>query len=359
MTADCVGGVWDYALTLAGELGRRGIQVRLAVIGGPCAPDQRRDAEAVPGLSLAEWSGKLEWMPGAADDVMASGRWLLEQERGFQPDIVHVNGYAHAALPFRAPVLCAAHSCVRSWFAAVHGREAPADYDAYTLAVRRGLRRAGLVVAPSRAMLDALRRHYGRLPHTLVIPNGRDPAVFVPQAKETFILSAGRVWDEAKNIQALADVAPRLGWPVLVAGDCRHPDGRERHPQGVKVLGRRPAAEMRDLYGHAAVFCLPAKYEPFGLAILEAALSGCTLVLGDIPSLRELWAGAAILIRPDDRDGLRHALNRVMSNAGWRADLAEAARIRARRLTACAMADSYLGAYSQVLGTRIQQLAAE
>jgi glycogen(starch) synthase len=45
---------------------------------------------------------------------------------------------------------------------------------------------------------------------------------------------------------------------------------------------------------------LPARYEPFGLSVLEAALSGCALVLGDIASLREVWGGAACYVRPGD-----------------------------------------------------------
>ena len=68
------------------------------------------------------------------------------------------------------------------------------------------------------------------------------------------------------------------------------------HPQGgvaalplLEALGKLPAAEMKLWFAHAAIYCLPARYEPFGLSVLEAGLSGCALVLGDIPSLREIW----------------------------------------------------------------------
>lgn len=360
MTTDCLGGVWDYALTLARALGRHGIRVTLAVLGGPLAGDQRAAAAGIFGLSLAESDWALEWMPGSGDQVERSGRWLLDLERRFAPDLVQVNGYAHAALPFRAPVLCVAHSCVRSWFADVLGRPAPDGYGGYGDAVGRGLAAAGLVVAPSRAMAAALRRHYGIGREIRVIPNGveaaADPA---PGRKDDLILSVGRVWDEAKNIAALDAVADGLGSPVAVAGNCRHPDGSERRPARLAVLGRLPRRDLADWYARAAVFCLPARYEPFGLAVLEAAQAGCALVLGDIPSLRENWDGAACFVRPDDRAGLKRSLNRLMSDPASRADLAEAARIRARRFSADAMTDAYLDAYARLVAAGSRRLAAE
>lgn len=357
MTADCLGGIWDYALTLAGELGRRGTQVTLAVLGGPLAEDQRAAAQAVPGLSLAESGFKLEWMPDCGDDVARSGQWLLELEREVKPDLVHINGYAHAALPFAAPVLCVAHSCVASWFAAVKGEELPERFDRYWEGVAAGLAAAGRVVAPSRTMAADLALHYGVAPEVTVIPNGIDPAGFAPGAKEPVVLSVGRVWDEAKNIAVLDRVARGIGAPVLVAGDVRGPDGTERRPDYAMALGRLPRAELRDLYARARIFCHPARYEPFGLAALEAALSGCALVLGDIPSLREVWGDAAIYFRPDDVDGLRRALNGLLADSCRAADLAQHARIRARRYTASAMVEAYLDLYADLREPRAPRAA--
>ena len=53
----------------------------------------------------------------------------------------------------------------------------------------------------------------------------RDAGLFRPSAKEPLIFSAGRLWDEAKNLSALEAVAPRLPFPVHVAGDALHPEG--------------------------------------------------------------------------------------------------------------------------------------
>ncbi|MFC7334379.1 glycosyltransferase family 4 protein [Rhodocista pekingensis] len=350
MTADCLGGIWDHALTLAGQLGRSGTRTTLAMLGGPLAPDQRDAAAAVPGLHLEESDWRLEWMPDAGADVTRSGDWLLDLEERLRPDVVHVNGYAHAALPFRAPVLCAGHSCVRSWFAAVRGTPPPSDFDRYAEGVRAGLAAAGTVVTPSRTMAAALAFHYGVPVEPVVIPNGVVVEDFAPAAKDDLILSVGRIWDEGKNIAALDAVAPLLGSPVAVAGEARHPDGSQRAPSNVALLGRLPSAELRDWYARAAVFCLPARYEPFGLAVLEAALSGCALVLGNSPGLRENWDGAAVFVDPDDTAGLARALNRLVSDHARRCDLAERARIRARRFRADTMARSYLGAYAALTG---------
>ena len=46
--------------------------------------------------------------------------------------------------------------------------------------------------------------------------------------------------------------------------------------------GQLTTAEVRNVINTASIYALPARYEPFGLSILEAALSGCALVLGDI-----------------------------------------------------------------------------
>src|SRR5207244_3856695 len=103
---------------------------------------------------------------------------------------------------------------------------APPEWERYRREVARGIRSADRVIAPSRAMLSALDRFYGPLPRgTRVIPNGRDPRRFRTRRKEPFILSAGRLWDEAKNTRVLDTLAARLPWPIYLAGEAQHPNG--------------------------------------------------------------------------------------------------------------------------------------
>lgn len=342
MTADGVGGVWQYATDLAEALGELGIEVLLAVMGPALNPDQREDAVA-RGLHIAEGAYRLEWMDDPWDDVADAGAWLLQLEREFAPDIVHLNGYCHAPLPWRAPAIVVGHSCVRSWWRAVHGEAAPASWDRYSRAVRDGLRAARLVITPTAAMREALLREYGVSGETLVIPNARagTEAIAGVAAKSAYVFAAGRTWDEAKNITALRDVAPFLPWPVMVAGD----GGPVGSRGSVHWLGRVPASTMVAWYRRAAIYALPARYEPFGLSILEAAAAGCALVLGDIDSLRENWEGTAVFVSPDDREALATAITRLIAEPQRREELGRRAAARARTFTLRNMVAGYAAAY--------------
>lgn len=355
MTADTVGGVWTFAVELARALFEvAGAQTILATMGGQMSPDQRLAAQAVPGLIVADGAHRLEWMPDDPwDDVARAGDWLLGLEREYRPDVVHLNGtLSHGALPWKAPVLLTAHSCVCSWWRAVKGGDAPsAEWGRYRAAVACGLHAADYVTAPTGAMLDALAETYGTPGRAAVVPNGRDPERFRPDgAKETFVLSAGRFWDEAKNVEALLSAARDLPWPVFLAGN----QGAEarRRPQNVRLLGQQEPGAMAALMARASVFALPARYEPFGLSALEAGLSGCALVLGDIPSLREVWGDAALFVPPDDPAALREAICCLACCEKRRAEYARRARARARTYTAERMARGYLSLYSDLIAAK-------
>jgi len=289
------------------------------------------------------------------DDLARAGEWLLDLERRLKPDVVHLNSFTTAVPAFEAPKVVVGHSCVLSWWQAVRGQPAPADWKWYQFQVTRALRAADLVIAPSRAMLRALESHYGPLGPAETIPNGRDPALFVPLPKENFVLTAGRLWDDAKNLAALVRVAPRLSWPIFAAGDAPAFSSQNPLPPQVRVLGRLGAQSMASWFGRAPIYALPARYEPFGLSVLEAALAGCALVLGDIPSLRENWENAAIFVPPNDTDALGRSLDELIGDPGVLALFAERARLRALEFTPVRMATGYLSAYSELMMTKVPQ----
>lgn len=345
MTADTVGGVWVYALELAQALTTHSCEVALAAMGGYLSSSQVREAARIPHLTVYESDYKLEWMDDPWTDVDEAGAWLLALGQEVQPDVVHLNNYVHGALPWSAPVLMVGHSCVLSWWQAVKGEAAPAEWETYRQRVRQGLRAADLVVAPTHAMLAALQRHYGPLPTTQVIHNERSAHRFTLGAKEPFILAIGRLWDEAKNVQALDRIAPELSWPVFIAGQDEHPEGRQVRFQNVASLGRLDSEAVWRWLARAGIYALPARYEPFGLSVLEAAMAGCALLLGDIPSLRELWDEAACFVPPDDEAALSAALQRLAADGELRGRLALAARQRSRRFSAHTMGAAYWLAY--------------
>ena len=350
MTADAVGGVWSYALTLAAALGERA-KVLLAVTGPAPSPEQRSAAAAIPGLEMVHAGYRLEWMADAARDLDRNARWLGGIAGAFRPDLVHVNGYAAAAAGWTVPVLVVAHSCVLSWWQAIHRASPPPEWDAYASRVASALACADEVVAPSHAMLRALTRHYG-FRGGRVVANGCALERFAPRRKQKFVLAAGRFWDQGKNLAALDRAARRSPWPVGIAGDCRSPEGRQVAPRWARALGALAPKALARLMGRAAIYALPARYEPFGLSVLEAAASGCALVLGDIPSLRELWQDAALFVLPEDSAPLASAITRLAADAEERQRLADAARTRARRFSARTMADAYAALYDEMIGAR-------
>lgn len=348
ITADTVGGVWTYALDIARA--QEECEFHLATMGALPTPSQAHEAASIPNVTLHAGAFHLEWMPAPWDDLARAGQWLLSLERDIRPDIVHMNSFVHAALPFRAPVMTVGHSCVLSWFQSVQGREAPPEWGRYREAVRAGLAASVRVVAPTQAMLGMLEAHYGPLPPSCVIANARDASLFVPAAKEPLIVSAGRVWDDAKNIRTLAQAAPGLPWPVCVAGDTSGPHGECVDTPALRMLGRLTPPALADLLARASLYALPARYEPFGLSILEAALSGCALVLGDIPSLREVWGDAAAFVPPDDADALHQTLLHLCRDDAALHSLAARARVQAQRYSPARMGASYRSLYREVLG---------
>lgn len=347
MTADSVGGVLTYALELAGCFRDSGIATTLAVMGGELGPARRADCTGLSGIRIVESPFKLEWMEDPWDDVERAGEWLLDLEREIVPDIVHLNGFAHGSLPWKAPVLVTGHSCVLSWWRAVRGGSVPEGWDEYRKRVRAGLKAAHMVTAPSAAMLRSLEGDYGPFRRSACIHNGVRQAAFRPGRKSDLILTAGRLWDEAKNERALAVVAAMLPWRVFAAGEPA-PDSAGTASGPIRYLGFLSRAELAQWYSRSAIYALPARYEPFGLTALEAGLSGCALVLGDIPSLREIWGRAALFVDPDDEDGLESVLMDLIEHPDLREEFSRRARQKALEYTVERTALRYLELYREI-----------
>jgi glycosyltransferase involved in cell wall biosynthesis len=127
--------------------------------------------------------------------------------------------------------------------------------------------------------------------------------------------------------------------------------------ENVRLLGSQAPQAVAALLQRASIYALPARYEPFGLSVLEAALSGCALVLGDIPSLREVWGDAALYVPPDRADVLASTLKALMQNHERLDDLAQAARRRAGFYTVERMTAAYLNLYGRLRQASITEPA--
>ena len=355
MTADTVGGVWTYSVELARELARGRVELLLATMGRRLSAAQRADLASMGNVLVVESDFKLEWMDEPWEDVERAGEWLVELERDFHPDLIHLNGYAHGTLPFVAPVLVVAHSCVVSWWKAVHGCLPPSDRDLYRARVEHGLGAASFVVAPTAAMLRECERHYRFDAPRMAIHNGAhsDGEPRPQHLKQPIVVTAGRVWDQAKNVAALVAAKPHFPWPLYVAGE-----GDAGASEDVHVLGLLPRDEVRSLFARASIFAEPALYEPFGLSALEAALAGCALVLGDIDSLREVWGDAAVYVDPRDPAAIGSAIAALAQDPVARAEYATRALRRAKRYTTAAFGNAYLALYEQLISERQAALSA-
>ena len=348
LTADPIGGVWSYALELCQALRPWHASLALVTFGRPLTAYQRAQLNSLDHVALYETTFRLEWMPEPWQDLERAGEQLLEIERRFRPDVVHLNHLVHADLPWRVPVLSVGHSCVLSWWRAVHGTPIASEWATYREKVTASLRMASAVVAPTAARLASLHESYGPFRDTAVIHNARNGRLFTPGLKERLVLCAGRLWDEGKNAASLAAVAPRVNATIAVAGDDVGPHGNRFTAPGLAQLGPLRGDELASWYAKASIYALPARYEPFGLTALEAALSGCALVLGDIDSLREVWGAAACYVPPDDSESLCDTLNGLLDNDSLRARMAARAMARARQFTPARLAGQYMELYRQL-----------
>jgi glycosyltransferase involved in cell wall biosynthesis len=354
-------------MELARALHPYDVNIVMASMGAPVSRGQRAQVKSLSNVRMMESRYRLEWMDDPWADVERAGEWLLALEARESPDIIHLNGYTHGALPWRAPVCVVAHSCVLSWWRAVHGEEVPPSWHRYRAAVRAGLSAASAVVAPSGAMLDRLAEYDVPLSCPRVIHNGRDAARFPTGHKEPVVLTVGRVWDEAKNVALVERVAAALPspWQTYIAGAVGTPNGASGANGGsrdfthARYLGRLEEPELAAWMARASIYALPARYEPFGLSALEAALAGCALVLGDIPSLREIWGSAALYVSPDDHTALREAITRLAADDALRSRMARHARRRAARYTPARMAAEYQSLYAMLLSSAARASSPE
>lgn len=354
MTADTVGGVFTYALDLIRGLSQAGDEVVLVTFGRGADAEQR---QRIAAAGVARWEQSelaLEWMDEPWSDLRHAEELLLELESEERPDIVHLNAYGHAAAAWRAPVVVVAHSCVCSWWQAVHGGSPPPRrWARYHRWVSDGLAAADAVVAPSRAMLGALERHYGLVTPGVMIHNASaTPLAPADVVKEPFALAAGRLWDAGKNLRLTAEASRWLAsGSVRVAGDGGAGGGR------LELLGPLSAELLARHRRDAAVFVAPARYEPFGLAVLEAARDRCALVLGDIPSLRELWEPDAVFVSPDDPERLAGVLRRLLGDLPSAAELGTRAQRRAAGYGLATMTDAYRSLYETIPSAKRQMAA--
>jgi glycogen(starch) synthase len=360
VTADTLGGVWTYTRELVTGLARGGQQVTLVSFGDIPTAAQSRWMEGLPNFDYRPTAFKLEWMQDSEADLVASAQYLEAVIEECRPDVLHFSQFYYGALGCHQPRVVVAHSDVVSWWMAVHQKEPPeSEWSRWHRGiVAQGLRGATAVVAPSLWMLEQVNLHYGPPAFGSVIYNGRDPALFNPHmSKQENIVTVGRLWDSGKNAALL--LRADMPAPVEIVGCDRHPEipgsafAAEEISSNVHLKPEQDERGLAQTLARAGIYAATSQYEPFGLAPVEAALSGCALVASDIPSFRELWGGAAVFFRNNDADSLRQAVESLVRDPALRRQQANLAYRHARqRFTAERMVAAYMDLYRTLMPAR-------
>lgn len=361
ITADTLGGVWIYVQELVTGMVRRGVSVTLVSFGGIPTREQTKWLRELPEVDFRPTAFRLEWMQDSAADLERSAKFVSEVVRQVNPELLHLNQYSYGSLAVDVPRLVVAHSDVVSWWVAVHGQPPSDDVwmRHYREVVTRGLAQATAVIAPSRWMLDQISEHYIRPAHASVIYNGRSPERFEPNAqKQDYMVSIGRLWDCGKQTDLLTQC--ELPMRTIVAGSECHPDEnfrvevRGRGSTQVEFVGCQSAQEVQKLLSHASVYAATSRYEPFGLAPVEAALSRCAILANDIPAFREIWGDNARYFQRNDAQSLADTAARLYRDATLRREYADRAYEHARQhYSADRMVDEYLALYGTLTRERV------
>ena len=292
-----------------------------------------------------------------------------------EADVVHAHTwYTHLAglltrLSYRIPLVLTVHSLepLRPW----KREQLAGGYDVSSWIERTALETADAVIAvSSETREDVLRLFDISAERVHVIHNGIDADFYHPDPATSalerhgidrsvpYVLFVGRITRQkgiVHLVRAIRHLDPGIG-VVLCAGQPDTPEiaaemeagvaaARAERPNVVWIGEMVSREEARQLYSHAAVFCCPSVYEPFGIINLEAAACETPVVasaVGGIPEVvvdGETGLLIPVELRPDDpmspidpdrfELNLAGAINALMADSATREVMGRAARRRA------------------------------
>lgn len=117
-------------------------------------------------------------------------------------------------------------------------------------------------------------------------------------------------------------IAGKYGWGNDSSKFKAMPTGRQvqssKLETKVKILGFVEKEDLARLYSGATAFVYPSLYEGFGLPILEAMSCKCPVITSNLSSMKEIAGEAALLVDPENIEGLAGAISKVCRNKKFR-----------------------------------------
>lgn len=137
------------------------------------------------------------------------------------------------------------------------------------------------------------------------------------------------------------------GWNTFEAADYLHREARHR---GVVHLGYVAEQHMAAVYNGARALVYPSLYEGFGLPPIEMMACGGAVLASTAGALVETVGCRAHLVHPEDADGWRASLIRVVEDDDWWRELRREVHEVARPYTWDQCAADTLRVYRQIGG---------
>ena len=283
-------------------------------------------------------------------------RWPRAETFAGQVDVVHT--VALTAAPTRLPQVVTIHDLLPI----THPHLYPPGADSHQRTELEAAQAADVIVTTCEATADEIVSVVGFPRDQIAVAPPGPFAVSTTRAaapaQGPYVLAVGQVTPR-KGFDVLAAAAALVGTrcpPVLVAGpdwwradEIRHAISNVDSEGRIRLLGPVDDATLAALYLGATLVCHPSRAEGFGLTCLEAMAAGAPLIATDLPSVREVVGGAAVLVPVDDAEALAEELGSLLADADRRAALAEAGRRRAGAFSWEHMGEEVVSAYRRAL----------
>lgn len=164
----------------------------------------------------------------------------------------------------------------------------------------------------------------------IVVPLSYNPiATMLAVMKEPFCLHISLLTDERKNVKRLIQAAVKYKFKLILGGKLRNKEevlllkswiGNNKN---IEYRGFLSVEEMKSLYSRARVFALPSTNEGVGIVALEAAVSGCDIVMTKLGGPKEYYNGMAKIVNPYSIDEIGRAVVQFLDGDTFQPKLGE------------------------------------